>query len=139
LGSYRELQPSTSNADAQLLPSPLRNSPSTWSKVVPLLVTTVSSEQPTVLIVHKSPVRLELFYGDLIQAVINERSLLHWEHSAKSASSREQKSDSSNEGYDKHQGKVVVDYGEDGILHYHLLQFLTKSNCAAVSSRAGYL
>ena len=119
MGSYRELKPSTNSADAQLLPSSFRTSPPDWAKVVALLATTTSSEQSTVLIVHKSPVRLELFHGDLLQAVVYERSLLHWEHSAKSASSREVKTDSSKEEYDKHQGKVVVDYGEDGNIAFN--------------------
>lgn len=99
------------------MPTPFRTSPTEWTKVVALLATTASSEQSTVLIVHRSPVRLELFHGDLLQAVVNERSLLHWEHSAKSAL-REQKTDSSKEEYDKHQGKVVVDYGEDGDISF---------------------
>ena len=61
-GKYRELQPSTSAQDANILPKALKSSPALFGSFVALLA--LSGEikgHKSVLVVHRSPLRLELY------------------------------------------------------------------------------
>lgn len=67
-----------------------------------------------VLLIYSSPLKFELYQGGVLQIVVNERSLMHYEKvqdlGAKKAAAVGQ-SDA-----ERHGGKKVVDYGEDGEL-----------------------
>lgn len=87
-----------------------------------------------VIVIHFSPLLIELFHGDELQLSLNERSLLHFDSQDVSSSSstttssttgsdkeasRKLRNDidgdvEAEEDIDRHHGKVVVDYGEDG-------------------------
>ena len=66
-----------------------------------------------VLVIHASPLKFELYQGGVLQVTANERSLMHYEQSKET--SNDDKSDQvKKEKADRHGGKEVVDYGEDG-------------------------
>jgi len=81
-----------------------------------------SKTSPEVLVIHLSPLVVELFCGDELQVSLNERSLLHFDsHEVNPSPDKDVLSrkltndvDVEAEDLDRHQGKVVVDYGEDG-------------------------
>ena len=98
--------------------------------------TTSPTVSVLVIVIHFSPLLIELFHGDELQLSLNERSLLHFDSQDVSSSSSTTTTTSSTTGSDKeasrklsndivgdveaeedidrHHGKVVVDYGEDG-------------------------
>lgn len=91
--------------------------------------TTTKKTSPTavLVVIHLSPLLIELFHGDELQVSLNERSLLHFESQevvATSTTGSDEKTsrkldydkdvDAEAEDIDRHHGKVVVDYGEDG-------------------------
>jgi hypothetical protein len=70
-----------------------------------------------VLVLHLRPMRVELFYGDTLQLSLNERALLHFEsevggqeEAQRSLAEEEEEA----KAEDRHGGRTVVDYGEDG-------------------------
>jgi len=66
-GKYRELQPSISAQDANILPSVLKSSPALWDSFIALLVLSQDvKDQNTLLVVHRSPLRLQLYMLVLI-------------------------------------------------------------------------
>jgi len=84
-----------------------------------------SSPTAVLVVIHLSPLLIELFHGDELQVSLNERSLLHFESQevVTTTGSVEETSrklendkdvDAEVEDVDRHHGKVVVDYGEDG-------------------------
>ena len=82
-----------------------------------------SSPTAVLVVIHLSPLLIELFHGDELQVSLNERSLLHFESqevistpgSVEETSRKlENDKDVEVEDVDRHHGKVVVDYGEDG-------------------------
>ena len=64
---------------------------------------------------HLNPLKVELFSpeGEL-QVSLNERALLHYEASAAPVAVAQGQAGKEGEGEDRHGGKKVVDYGEDG-------------------------
>ena len=75
-------------------------------------------EAASVVVVHTNPLKIELYKGNVLQVTANDRSLLHFEQQRASDGNRklleegEENVQESDE--DRHGGKVVVDYGEDG-------------------------
>lgn len=93
--------------------------------------TTSPTVSVLVIVIHFSPLLIELFHGDELQLSLNERSLLHFDSqdvvssssTTTTGSDKEASRKLSNdivgdveaeEDIDRHHGKVVVDYGEDG-------------------------
>lgn len=70
-----------------------------------------------ILAVHLNPVKIELFKGDEKLLVLNDRSLLHYEEK-KSHGASASTIISESASIDRHKGKTVVDYGEDGLAIY---------------------
>ena len=66
-----------------------------------------------VLVVHHSPLMIELFKDSLLLTTMNSKSLMHYE---KTQGTRHLSDIQEHEVADRHKGKEVVDYGEDGIL-----------------------
>ena len=94
---------------------------------------TMKKTSPTavLVVIHLSPLLIELFHGDELQVSLNERSLLHFESQEAITTTNTQSTTGSveetsrkldndkdveaeAEDVDRHHGKVVVDYGEDG-------------------------
>ena len=67
------------------------------------------------LVVHFEPLRIELYHDGTLQIVANDRNLLHYEYTrdARGVSLGRSLSDA-----ERHQGKEVADYGEDGLAIY---------------------
>jgi len=72
----------------------------------------ISFGKDSVLVVHASPLKFELYNGDTLSITANERSMMHYE--IKQHTGRELNSIDSSAKVDKHAGKEIVDYGEDG-------------------------
>ena len=64
-----------------------------------------------VLVVHESPLSIDLFKDHVLVLSINSRSLMHYE---KTQGPRVVNEMQDQELKDRHQGKEIVDYGEDG-------------------------
>ena len=77
-------------------------------------------ESQLVLVVHQSPLVIELFKDNLLLTTINSRSLMHYE---KTQDTRHISDTQDQEIADRHKGKEVVDYGEDG-MRCSLVNFL---------------
>lgn len=73
---------------------------------------TTDKNDRDVLVVQYSPLRIELFHNDVLSVVVNDRNLMHFEQ--KSIINGQRVIDSVNINVDRHKGKEVVDYGEDG-------------------------
>ena len=75
-----------------------------------------SKDKPgkNILVVHLSPLKIEMYHDGNLQIVANERNLLHYEYSrTRSEGQGRVLTDA-----DRHQGKEVADYGEDGLAIY---------------------
>lgn len=89
--------------------------PSTY---IALAFRTPGADGRGVLVVHTAPLRVELYSAEgQLQVSLNERALLHFETSSAgtpgAAAVAEHASAAASEK-DRHGGKTVVDYGEDG-------------------------
>ena len=75
---------------------------------------------PSTLVVHSSPLKFELYHGDILQVVANGRSLMHYEVKQVKGDNQENSNSPKDgeQGFDRHGGKEVVDYGEDGLAVY---------------------
>ena len=105
LGSYTVLQ----SGDASL-PAAVRDA---VQRKTALALAFGSPSSTSVLVIHASPLKFELYQGGVLQVSANERSLMHYEQSRET--SNDDKSEQiKKEKADRHGGKEVVDYGEDG-------------------------
>ena len=81
-----------------------------------------ASTSQSLLVLHLSPLRVEMYSpeGEL-QVSLNERALLHFEASAAPVDGAAAGSAGSlgRSEEDRHGGKKVIDYGEDGKLNLH--------------------
>lgn len=77
-------------------------------------VSAVNSNSPagSVLVIHANPLRFELFQDGVLQIVVNERSLLHYEKTQ--VIGEKKKAAVGQSDAERHGGKEVTDYGEDG-------------------------
>jgi alpha 1,3-glucosidase len=76
-----------------------------------------------VLVVYLEPLRVELYTDGVLQITANERNMLHYEHQQDPATRRLSGSVDSDgvaglSDEERHGGKTVVDYGEDGLAIY---------------------
>lgn len=69
-----------------------------------------------VVVLHHSPLLLELYRGGILTTVVNGRSLLHYQKTQVKLEVGASVTDAASE--DRHGGKEVVDYGEDGLAVY---------------------
>jgi alpha 1,3-glucosidase len=72
------------------------------------------------VVLQLSPIRLEVFQDKDLVVVLNDRNLMHFEHRKSDGSTKthEIKTADSNANVDRHKGKEVTDYGEDGLAIY---------------------
>lgn len=84
-----------------------------------------NTDDNAILVVHASPLKFELYQGDVLQISANDRQLMHYEPKQSDASRRnllsaDDATSASADGQevDRHGGKEVVDYGEDGLAIY---------------------
>jgi alpha 1,3-glucosidase len=68
------------------------------------------------VVLQFSPVRLEVYQGEDLVVVVNDRNLMHFEQRQGSQSNEIKLATDTN--VDRHKGKTVVDYGEDGLAMY---------------------
>jgi len=65
-----------------------------------------------------APFRVSLYVDGQEQVVANSRGLMHFEQRGGSADRQRQGADGAGADFDRHGGKEVVDYGEDGLAIY---------------------
>lgn len=70
----------------------------------------------SVLAIHPSTLKFELYHQGVLQASANSRSMMHFESSGETE--RRELSEVEESEVDRHQGKEVVDYWEDGLAIY---------------------
>lgn len=69
------------------------------------------------LVIQHRPLKLALYHNGVNTVTVNERNLLHYEHDAGSGVSAAQAvkaAELERKRRERHQGKEIVDYGEDG-------------------------
>jgi len=75
----------------------------------------------SVLALHWSPLKVDLYTDGILQLSLNERALLHYEDaeaSGKVAAAAASAPATAEAEADRHAGKTIVDYGEDGLALY---------------------
>lgn len=75
--------------------------------------------EQSVVVVHTLSFKVELYQGDELQLVVNERSMLH--HEEGNANMVEHGATSKISDQNRHGDKTVVDYGEDGMGYYLIM------------------
>lgn len=94
--------------------------PSDWASQDPASFTALSfndAQSKDVLIVQHNPLKIALYHDGINTITVNDRNLLHYEHDGGSGASAAQLAKAAElekKRRDRHQGKEVVDYGEDG-------------------------
>jgi alpha 1,3-glucosidase len=73
--------------------------------------------EETTIILQFSPLKVEVYVKNNLVLIINDRNLIHFEEKAFNKPSNTVKIDSS-ATVDRHKGKEVIDYGEDGLAIY---------------------
>lgn len=66
--------------------------------------------------IYTSPLKIELYLDGVLQITANEQSFMHFEHSKANDAAIAAEAANKVEEVDRHNGKTVVDYGEDGKL-----------------------
>ena len=73
----------------------------------------------SVLAIHKNPIRFDLYFEDVLQVTANSEAFMHFDQKLATSS---QSSSSSSSGQlseaERHGGKEVLSYGEDGLAIY---------------------
>ena len=82
-----------------------------------LAVALPNGAEHSVLVVDFDPLKIELYVGDILQISANDRSLMHYEWQRSRGGDTSQRVLTESED-DRHGGKEVVDYGEDGLAIY---------------------
>ena len=67
----------------------------------------------SVLVIYSEPLKFELYQSGVLQIMVNERSLMHYEQQ-QSSNSKVKAAAIGESDTERHGGKEVVDYGEDG-------------------------
>lgn len=81
--------------------------------------TSVDSEGPhTTLIIQYAPLKVFLYRGDILTMVVNDRQLMHFEQSTSGQGEDKPVDVLELSHEERHKGKEVVDYGEDGLAIY---------------------
>lgn len=73
-----------------------------------------SDSVSNILIIQFSPFKVELVREGVTTIEINGRNLMHYEQDGSAAQIADAVKANSNRDVDRHKGKTVVDYGEDG-------------------------
>ncbi len=76
--------------------------------------TNTQSEDSNIVVIQYSPLRIELFHNDVLSIVVNDRNLMHFEQKSMANGQKVIDNAANANNFDRHQGKEVVDYGEDG-------------------------
>lgn len=102
-----------------------------------LAVSFSSSTDPTVaadslLAIYSAPLKFELYQAGVLQIAVNERAMMHYEQ-LQEASGKVKAAAVGQSDAERHGGKEVVDYGEDGELH-PVLPDLTSPNFISLFS-----
>ena len=71
-----------------------------------------------VLVVYTDPLKFEMYYDGVLQFAANDRSLMHFEKQSHAGATTEAAAAVVAGDNDRHGGKEVVDYGEDGLAIY---------------------
>jgi len=74
--------------------------------------------EENILIVDFEPIKFELYVGSVLQVSANERSLMHFEWKRNRGGAAVESAAHQKLEEDRHAGKEVVDYGEDGLAIY---------------------
>ena len=96
---------------------------------IALLIDNIPNGEVKVLIIYSNPLKFELYHNDVLAIAVNERSLLHFEKTQSNVLLNLNNDDnkiveslestvSATPVVDKHQGKEIVGYGEDGLALY---------------------
>lgn len=104
--------------DDDLVPLAVRSAVGLKEAIAISFGSTIDPKVPadSVLLVYVAPLRFELYQGGVLQIVVNERSLMHYE---KMQDMGEKKAAAVGQSdAERHGGKEVVDYGEDGTVLY---------------------
>ena len=67
----------------------------------------------SVLVIYSAPLKFELYQSGVLQIMVNERSLMHYEQQ-QSSNTKVKAAATGESEMERHGGKEVVDYGEDG-------------------------
>ena len=67
----------------------------------------------SVLVIYSAPLKFELYQSGVLQIMVNERSLMHYEQQ-QSSNTKVKAAATGESETERHGGKEVVDYGEDG-------------------------
>lgn len=118
LVDYKQLE------DPSSLPTPLQNTARdsfyafSFDNTTPS-GSTLGSENSAVLVVHKTPLKFELYRDGVLQISANDRSLLHFESSSgESRKLAASEKDTVESDEDRHGGKEITGYWEDGLAIY---------------------
>jgi hypothetical protein len=108
--------------DNELVPPLVRTLVKENVVVVISFSSTVGSDsktvQDSVLVIYSAPLKFELYQEGVLQIAVNERALMHYEQ-LQSAEGRVKAAASVGQtDAERHGGKEVVDYGEDGLAMY---------------------
>lgn len=85
---------------------------------ISLLISTpqLMGDAAQVLVITPSPLRFDLYSENTLLMTVNERSFMHFEQSRGPISTQTEKKTEQN--VDKHGGREIVSYGEDGLAVY---------------------
>lgn len=75
------------------------------------------------LVIQHTPLKLELYRDGVNTLTVNERNMLHYEPDSDAPQQHATHHQVDNT-VDRHKGKEVVDYGEDGKWMHHTDEFL---------------
>lgn len=68
----------------------------------------------SVLVIYANPLKFELYQAGVLQIAVNERALMHYEQAQDSGSRIKAAAAVGQTDAERHGGKEVVNYGEDG-------------------------
>lgn len=96
------------------VPEPVRSKLSDKSAIA----LSFGKDSSSVLVIHASPLKFELYQDGVLQVTANERSLMHFEPTLDLKKEKVHSQKIEQNEADRHGGKEVVDYGEDGLAIY---------------------
>ncbi len=111
-GAYKPKAFGMIKAGEDILPQALRGLPH-----AELIAISFGDDSDSVLAIHPITLKFELYHKGLLQASANGRSMMHFEQSGGQHGSRKLTAVEDSEE-DRHGGKEVVDYWEDGLAIY---------------------
>lgn len=73
-----------------------------------------SASKDSLLAIYSAPLKFELYQAGVLQIAVNERAMMHYEQLQSSNVKARVKAAKGESDSERHGGKEVVDYGEDG-------------------------